>query len=366
MHIKLKTLLGVTEVAPEVVLPNDPVHLLRDLYHSILNVFKYHNICIMVDPEHGLPTDDDRAWQVLAPLIEAERMLRIDGPYHEVKMAFHFFLDERFQNHVTEVDWIKAYPWKRFDLSWNADSLQRIITERLTQCSNRTPSYEKLAQLADELDLDKMLIEKCGLIPRHLVALANEVFAVHCRTVDSAAQPYITEQEVKEAFKHMYLEKQSLLVRRIAEGETHQQEFKSTLRVNMYTHSVDTKMEQEIAKTLCAFMNSTGGTLFVGVDDKGQILGLEEDLKQVKGKNQDGFRLAFDNLVEVWLDKSDQQYLTLQFHLCQDKEIAEVTVHPSKNPVYVKGESFFIRASASSRELKGRDMVQYIADHWSS
>ena len=44
-----------------------------------------------------------------------------------------------------------------------------------------------------------------------------------------------------------------------------QTEFKATLRTNLHTGQSDPKMEHAVLKTLVAFLNSSGGTLFLAV-----------------------------------------------------------------------------------------------------
>ena len=60
---------------------------------------------------------------------------------------------------------------------------------------------------------------------------------------------------------------------RISKGEGMQVEFKATLRVNLHTNQNDVKMEHAVLKTLAAFLNSKGGTLFIGVNDSGEVVG---------------------------------------------------------------------------------------------
>ena len=53
-----------------------------------------------------------------------------------------------------------------------------------------------------------------------------------------------------------------------------------------------------ILKTIAAFMNSEGGTLFVGVVDNGNILGIEKDFETFSDrKNWDGWSNTLVNIV---------------------------------------------------------------------
>lgn len=61
---------------------------------------------------------------------------------------------------------------------------------------------------------------------------------------------------------------------KISRGESMHTEFKSTLRYNVKASQNDPKLEHAVLKTLAAFMNSKGGTLFVGVNDEGEVVGL--------------------------------------------------------------------------------------------
>ena len=50
-------------------------------------------------------------------------------------------------------------------------------------------------------------------------------------------------------------------------------------------------METEVAIAVAGFMNAGGGTLLVGVDDDGRVLGLADDLTVMPGRDRDGFEL---------------------------------------------------------------------------
>lgn len=51
----------------------------------------------------------------------------------------------------------------------------------------------------------------------------------------------------------------------------------------------DDAMETVIAKTVAAFMNSGGGTLLIGVDDDGRLIGLGPDYATLKTPDADRF-----------------------------------------------------------------------------
>ena len=79
-------------------------------------------------------------------------------------------------------------------------------------------------------------------------------------------------------------------------GENDLVEFKASLRFDLRNNNVNKKLEFLIAKSIAAFLNSEGGSLFIGVDDLKNSLGLSHDISTLKTKNIDGFELQ---LIEV-------------------------------------------------------------------
>ncbi|MFT7632350.1 MAG: hypothetical protein ACI87E_003402 [Mariniblastus sp.] len=146
---------------------------------------------------------------------------------------------------------------------------------------------------------------------------------------------------------------------RISRGEGMQAEFKSTLRVNLHTGQCDQKMEHAVLKTIAAFLNSKGGTLFVGVNDDGEAIGLEND----NFPNEDKMALHLDNLIKSKLGGAVFACIKTEFAELNGKRFLAVECKSSDKPVFLKtnvGEEFFIRAGASSPALPGSHTHEYI------
>ena len=88
---------------------------------------------------------------------------------------------------------------------------------------------------------------------------------------------------------------------RIVEGESNELEFKSTLRWNLDTDRVDKKLEDVIMKAIAAFANAEGGSLLIGVNDEGTVIGLAHDYASLHG-DRDEFQLHLNSLVCNYFD----------------------------------------------------------------
>jgi len=153
----------------------------------------------------------------------------------------------------------------------------------------------------------------------------------------------------------------------IKNGETGKVEFKSSLIWDYKIKRKNKLMGEIIAKTISCFMNSNGGILLIGVDDDGNVLGLENDLAQLKKANLDEFELHLTNVINAYLGKISRAFMNIKFEKVNDKDVAAVLAKKSPRPVFVKRKGkkeFYFRTGNSCQPLDIQDANLYIQDHW--
>lgn len=161
----------------------------------------------------------------------------------------------------------------------------------------------------------------------------------------------------------------------IAQGESHYLEFKSTLRYCLKKQSpqksIEYAIEHAVLKTIAAYLNSNGGTLLIGVDDSGQILGLDSDFSTFKKEHKtDEFLKYLDNLIANNLGNRFHRQLAIHFPVVDGVMICAIKVkEKASEGVWLKNrelnrEQFYIRRSASTIELVPSEAMKYIKDHW--
>jgi predicted HTH transcriptional regulator len=110
-------------------------------------------------------------------------------------------------------------------------------------------------------------------------------------------------------------------------------------------------------------MNTEGGTLLVGVQDDGDILGIGLD----QFSNEDKYLLHFSNLIN---DKIGKQFIDqIQYGLKSigDEKILRVDCKTSSTPVFLKNngqEEFFVRNGPSSVLLATSEVLEYSRKHF--
>ena len=161
----------------------------------------------------------------------------------------------------------------------------------------------------------------------------------------------------------------------VQRGESDSLEFKSSARWNMRTGKRDDAMETVIAKTVAAFMNSGGGTLLIGVDDDGRLIGMGPDYSTLKTPDSDRFELWIRDMWGQRMGTNAAALPRLDFAEASDpqegyerQEVCRVIIPP--HPVYLRGPKgkgeaeLWVRVGNSTRRLEVADAVQYVSIRW--
>jgi hypothetical protein len=149
-------------------------------------------------------------------------------------------------------------------------------------------------------------------------------------------------------------------------------EFKSSLRWNYRANRPDREMEKAVVKTVTGFFNSyQGGNLIIGIDDQGQVLGLEPDYSTLTSRpNRDGFEQALRNvLVNAFGERPCAAWMKVRFCSLQDKEICLVKVTSAADPIYprergVEDATLYVRLGNTTTPLNAREAVAYSRERW--
>lgn len=160
----------------------------------------------------------------------------------------------------------------------------------------------------------------------------------------------------------------------IRRGESDRLEFKSSARWNLHTQARDERIEQVIAKTVAGFLNADGGTLLIGVDDAGRIVGLAADFRLVKSPDPDRYELWLRDLLVQALGQNAAALPGIDFtEVRVDGDttyVCRLTCPSSPRPVYVRTAKgpvqteLWVRSGNSTRRLRVDEAVDYVMHRW--
>ena len=152
----------------------------------------------------------------------------------------------------------------------------------------------------------------------------------------------------------------------IALGESASLEFKSTLQWDVVQNQINKELRYQVLKTIAAFLNSDGGTLVIGVEDNGNVFGLERDLTTMKN-SLDQFEQMLMNLVDTHLGGHLGYYLHVRFEEIEGHPVCAVDVDKASQPVFTKKNElveFYVRMGNTTRALDTQETTQYVQMNW--
>jgi hypothetical protein len=146
----------------------------------------------------------------------------------------------------------------------------------------------------------------------------------------------------------------------IKKGENEKTEFKETLRFNIHTNEYDRKIEHSALKSIAGFLNTDGGSLLIGVNNNGEISGMERD----GFGNNDKFLLHLNNLIKQKIGKKFTGLIKTEVVEIDGKEISLVECSKSFSPVFLRNpqneEEFFIRTGNATAQISGSELIDYV------
>ena len=176
----------------------------------------------------------------------------------------------------------------------------------------------------------------------------------HHKTLRERAQKL--EAQVGDSFEQIDSQRLRSL---IDIGENDRFELKSTLRWNLKANKPGREIENACLKTMVAFLNTAGGILLVGVEDDGNVVGLEPD----KFPNADKYLLHVNNLIRERIGMEMAQFIKFGIKQLDEKEILCVQCSPSPEAAFLKhdqNEDLYIRVGPGSRKLTSRETLTYM------
>tara|TARA_B100000989_G_scaffold52001_1_gene34664 strand:+ start:109 stop:1818 length:1710 start_codon:yes stop_codon:yes gene_type:complete len=146
----------------------------------------------------------------------------------------------------------------------------------------------------------------------------------------------------------------------IKKGESVEREFKQTFALDIQTKQKENYIVESCIKSIAGFMNSNGGTLYVGVDDSGEITGNQVEVGSNKiYKNYDKYLVAIKNILEKRIGNASLQNCEFESVEIRGKKILKIFNKKSDHQVWVDGKLFYLRQGPTTNLLEGPDLVTF-------
>ena len=127
-----------------------------------------------------------------------------------------------------------------------------------------------------------------------------------------------------------------------------------------------------ILKELTAFMNTDGGTLYIGIHDKTKkVIGIEGDYKYLNDdekdeyngsykEDKDGYELKIRNVMDKQCTSLANSLTKIEFDSLEGNIYCKITVQPARRPIFLRDTQIFIRQGNRVKMLKGDEISLFV------
>ena len=185
---------------------------------------------------------------------------------------------------------------------------------------------------------------------------------------EGAEQPVVTatEQQVPQQW-------QNAPVLEIGDEGT-QLEFKTSIVFNPKTNAPDIDSQLDtIVRELCAFMNTEGGELYIGVHDKTKrVVGFRDDYEHLNdgedrfagqyAQSHDGYQNKIRNVVNWKCTSVANSLIEFEFKEIEGAEYCKISVKKARRPVWFNETQLWIRQGCRLKQLKDDEISFFITD----
>lgn len=137
-------------------------------------------------------------------------------------------------------------------------------------------------------------------------------------------------------------------------------EFKTSFLYYAGTNTLDVEKQSFIIlKTIAGFLNAKGGSLFLGVKDNGEIIGLENEYKYFgSSANHDKYEREIRSTIVNIFNKDVNSQIEFKFHLSNKLEYCEIIIPEYEKPIPLQN-NFYQRQGNETRIITGHDLVLF-------
>lgn len=157
------------------------------------------------------------------------------------------------------------------------------------------------------------------------------------------------------------------VLRIIYNHESKTVELKSTFSKCLKDSAPPEKLRESTLKAVAGFMNSIGGTIFLGVGDDKEIIGIEQDGFAGDG---DAYIRLINDKIKSHMSGFANTLVAVEIIKVQEKNVCSICVKKSPKPVYFKPspknneEHFYVRSDRQTNRLNMSDALSYIKQHF--
>ncbi len=227
---------------------------------------------------------------------------------------------------------------------------------------SNTPPYEYLPQIEEYFP---------GALQKQFIPMNDELWKLENYEEFLEVRRELIAKSINEYLESLIIEPEEMHKKTIEEiitlGESISLEFKSTLQWDVRQNQINKNLRHSVLKTIAAFLNSEGGILVIGVEDNGNIFGLENDYA-LTNHSKDKFLNLLNILISDYIGLDMSPYIQIRIENILGNDICVVEVDKSHKPVFMKvngqQKQLYVRRGTTTHALDPEETYNYIETNW--
>jgi hypothetical protein len=247
---------------------------------------------------------------------------------------------------------------------------KKIVNEIANRAFITAETNRKISNRAPEDYLPEVEEHFPGALSKQFVPMDPELWKLDRYPEFLEARRGLMAIKLNEYMDSLITEPEIVHEKSIAEvirlGESATLEFKSTLCWDIVQRQKNKALYKQVLKTLAAFLNTSGGTLVIGVEDDGNLYGIAKDLTLMEN-SKDKFATLLTTLITDYIGAEFSPFIRYRFEALNSHDVCVVDVDSGPIPAYLrgdKGSEFYTRFGPTSRMLDTEETVSYINMNW--
>ena len=158
----------------------------------------------------------------------------------------------------------------------------------------------------------------------------------------------------------MDLSEAEIIYNEIKKGESLTREFKQTFALDIKSKKREQHIIFQCVKTIAGFLNSKGGSLYIGVADNSDITGIKVEIGKKKlFKSLDDYLLSIKDILKKRLGIASLENIDFVPVKLKGTQILVISCNESDHQIFIDGKDTYLRVGPSTEKIEGPELVKF-------
>ena len=246
---------------------------------------------------------------------------------------------------------------------FNSDHGQKSIKLEFSKYADaviarlRKSDVENIMIPVPNLGIQDQIIENIAKLKKVKELLSTIEDSLSFKPISSSEQLSKLNQIYESS---MDLSEAEIIYNEIKKGESLTREFKQTFALDIKSKKREQHIIFQCVKTIAGFLNSKGGSLYIGVADNSDITGIKVEIGKKKlFKSLDDYLLSIKDVLKKRLGIASLENIDFVPVKLKGTQILVISCNESEHQIFIDGKDTYLRVGPSTEKIEGPELVKF-------